>query len=84
MLNADSSTLNSDSDVQSTKAPPKMPSAAALSWIVETTATMLLTELPGKILLSSSTRTLDSSARSVSPSNASARNRSGTKESSAK
>ena len=42
MLNADSSTLKSDSEVHSRKAPPIRPSVVALLVIVSTTRTMLL------------------------------------------
>src|SRR5712691_1012217 len=84
MLNADSSTLKSDSAVQSRNAPPTMPSVAALSCTSRTSVTMSPTGASGNACLSSVTRKLDSSARPARPSSASARNVSGTKERSAK
>ena len=56
MLNADSSTLNSDSDVQSSAAPPMIPSAVACFWISSTVWTMLVIEVPGNARFSSVTR----------------------------
>src|SRR5437868_4730468 len=44
MLNADSSTLNSDSDDQSRNIPPTIPSEVALSWIVRITSALVLDE----------------------------------------
>jgi hypothetical protein len=82
MLNADSSTLKSD--VHRTKMPPTTPRAAAFSWIWVTKRTIVLIDVRGKSLLSSVTRTLDSSARSANPKSASDRKSSGTKASSAK
>src|SRR5262245_40061568 len=84
MLNADSSTLNSESEVQPTKTAPITPSVAALSCTERTTLTMPSTELCGKALFSSWTRKLDSSARPAKPRPASARKSSGTNERSAK
>jgi hypothetical protein len=84
MLNADSSELNSDSDDHRSVTPPMIPSAAALSCTRWTSVRMLVTELPGKALLSSFTKKSDASARCASPRSASARNTSGTKERSAK
>src|SRR4029079_12367754 len=84
MLNADSSTLKSESDVHPTKTAPITPSVAALSWIERTTLRIPSTELDGNALFSSVTRKLDSSARPPSPTRARARKRSGTKERSAK
>ncbi len=83
-LKADSSTLNSESDPHRTNTAPTIPSAVALSWICSTTRTMLSTDVSGNVLFSSVTRKLDSSARPKRPSMASARNSSGTNESSAK
>ena len=45
MLNADSSALKSDSDDQSRKIPPMIPSVAALSWIAWTTRRIVSSEL---------------------------------------
>ena len=56
MLNADSSTLNSESEVQPRKRAPITPSVAALSCTERTTRTMLSTELVGNALFSSVTR----------------------------
>jgi hypothetical protein len=56
MLNADSSTLNSDSDVQSRKAPPMIPSVVAFSLIASTTRTMSSIDWDGNSRRSSSTR----------------------------
>src|SRR4026208_642480 len=84
MLNADSSTLKSESEVQPTNRAPITPSVAALSCTERTTLRMPSTELDGNALFSSVTRKLDSSARPAKPSRARARKRSGTKESSAK
>jgi hypothetical protein len=56
MLNADSSTLNRESDVQSRKAPPMIPSVAAFSLIVSTTRTMSSIDCEGNSRRSSSTR----------------------------
>src|SRR5712691_11310887 len=84
MLNADSSTLNSDSEVQTSAAPPTIPSAAALSWTMWTRLTIRSIGVPGSARLISLTRKLDSSARPVSPSRARERNARGTKDSSAK
>ena len=53
MLNADSSTLKSESDDQSRKAAPTIPSEVALRWIVRIASTMLETEALGKIFWSS-------------------------------
>ena len=56
MLNADSSTLKSESDDQSSATPPMIPSAVEWLWISRTVWTMLETELPGKAFFSSVTR----------------------------
>ena len=56
MLNADSSTLKSESDVQSSPTAPRIPSAVAWFWIARTAWTMLEIELPGNARLSSVTR----------------------------
>ena len=56
MLNADSSTLKSERDVQSSAAPPMIPSAVACFWIARTVWMMLEIELPGKARFSSVTR----------------------------
>src|SRR5436190_4352947 len=50
MLNADSSTLKSESDVHPTKSAPITPSVAALSWMERTTLRMPSTELDGNAL----------------------------------
>jgi len=84
MLHADSSTLNSDSDDQSSVAPPTIPSAVALSWICWTRLRIRSTEVPGNTFASSRTKKLDWSACPATPSSASARKSSGTNESSAK
>src|ERR1041384_6041976 len=84
MLNADSSTLNSESDDQRRKAPPTIPSVAALSCTLRTSETMSPTGASGSACFSSVTRKLDSSARPAKPSSDSARNVSGANESSAK
>src|SRR5919202_2051056 len=84
MLKADSSALKSDSDVQSSAAPPMIPSVAALSWTLWTRSMIRSIGVPGSACLISWTRKLDSSARPVSPRSASARNVSGTNDSSAK
>ncbi len=56
MLNADSSTLNSESDVQRRKAAPMIPSVVALDVIAPTTRTMSEIDCDGKTLCSSLTR----------------------------
>ena len=56
MLSADSSTLNSDSDVQISTTAPTIPNAAALSWSVCTILISVVTELSGNAWLSSVTR----------------------------
>src|SRR5581483_10105316 len=84
MLNADSSTLKSESDDQSRKKPPTTPSAVALSWIVWTTRRIVVIEESGNAFFSSVTKKPDSSARPASPTSASERKSSGTNESSAK
>ena len=84
MLNADSSTLKSESDVQSSAAPPTIPSAVALSCTVWTRLMIWSIGVPGSVFLISLTRKDDSSARPVSPSRERDRNVSGTKDNSAK
>src|SRR5882762_7690042 len=84
MLKADSSTLKRESDVQPMKRPPMIPSAVACVCTERTTFKMPSIELVGNALISSVTRKLDSSARPAKPRSASARNRSGTNERSAK
>ena len=84
MLNADSSALNSESELQRRKTPPMIPSVFALSWIVRTVATMSPIERDGNSWFSSFTSVLDSSTRWKRPSSASARNVSGRNETSAK
>src|SRR5437870_12191813 len=84
MFRADSSTLKSDSDVQRSAAPPTIPRVVALSWTARTSVTIRPTSVPGNACLISRTRKLDSSARPVRPRSESARNVSGTNESSAK
>ena len=56
MLKADSSTLKSESDVQSRKAPPIRPSVVAFSVIAPTTLTMSEIDCEGKRFCSSWTR----------------------------
>ena len=56
MLNADSSTLKSESDVQTRAAPPISPSVVAFEVIVSTTRTMSLIDCEGKRCWSSRTR----------------------------
>ena len=56
MLNADSSTLKSESDVQTRNAPPMSPSVVAFDVIVSTTRTMSLIDWEGKRRWSSWTR----------------------------
>ena len=56
MLNADSSTLKSDSDVQTRKPPPISPSVVAFAVIVSTTRTMSSIDCDGNSRCSSSTR----------------------------
>src|SRR5947207_2434602 len=84
MLNADSSTLKSDSDVHSRNAPPSPASAAALSCTVRTSPTMSSIGASGNVRLISVTTKLDSFARPPRPRTPSVRNVSGTNESSAK
>src|ERR687885_3137 len=84
MLKADSSTLKNESDVQIRNAPPMIPSAAALRRTELTRSTMRLSGTPGSACVICRTRKVDSSARPVRPSSDSARNVSGTNESSAK
>jgi hypothetical protein len=84
MLKADSSTLKSESDVQSRNTPPIRPSVGALSRISLTTRTICEIDAEGRTFLSSVTRYVDSSARPKRPRSASARKTSGTSESRAK
>ena len=56
MLNADSSALKSESELQSRRTPPTIPSVAALRWIDCTVATMSSIERDGKMRCSSVTR----------------------------
>src|SRR5919204_1365132 len=84
MLNADSRTLKNDSAVQRRTTPPMLAIAAASFRTVLTRSTTRMIGTPGSDRRISRTRKLDSSARPVSPSSASARNVSGTKESNAK
>src|SRR5919199_3028465 len=84
MLKADSSTLKNESDVQIRAAPPMIPSAAAFRRTEFTRLTIRVIGTPGSVCLISLTRNDDSSARPVRPSSDSARNVSGTNESSAK
>ena len=51
MLNALSSTLKNDSDDQSRKAPPTMPSAAAFDWIARTALRIESTEVLGNVFV---------------------------------
>ena len=55
MLNADSSTLKSDSDDQSRNTAPTMPSEVAWRWIPWVLEMMLSTDRLGKIFFSSVT-----------------------------
>src|SRR5919197_5583756 len=84
MLNADSSTLKNESDVQRSAAPPMIPSVAAFRRTELTRFTMRTIGTPGSACLIWRTRKVDSSARPVRPRSDRARNVSGTKESSAK
>src|SRR2546421_396642 len=84
MLNADSSTLKKESDVQRSATPPIAPSVAASFRTALTSSTIRLIGTPGSVFRISSTRKLDSSARPVSPSSESARKVKGTNESNAK
>jgi len=84
MLSADSSTLKSESEVQSNATPPTIPSVAALSWTAWTRLTIWSIGVPGSVFLISLTRNDDSSARPVRPRSARERKVSGTKERSAK
>ena len=63
MLNADSSTLKSESDDQRSATPPTIPSVAALSCTRWTSVRMLFNEVVGNARLSSFTRKSDASAR---------------------
>ena len=56
MLNADSSTLKSESDVQRRNEPPITPSVVAFSVIASTTRTMSVIDCDGNSRLSSLTR----------------------------
>ena len=56
MLNADSSTLKSESDVQSRNTVPIRPSVVALEVIASTTLTMSVIDCVGKSFCSSRTR----------------------------
>src|SRR5213075_1202972 len=67
MLKADSSTLNSESDVHRSAAAPTIPSVVALSCTAWTRLTIWSIGVPGNACLISRTRKLDSSARPASP-----------------
>src|SRR5690242_14573409 len=84
MLNALSSTLKNDNDDQSRKPPPTIPRAAAFAWMPRTARRIESSDVLGNVLESSRTKNEFSSAWCTSPSNASARKRSGTKERRAK
>ena len=56
MLNADSSTLNSESELQKRNVAPRIPSVAAFRWIARTTRTMSSIDCEGKSAWSSVTR----------------------------
>ena len=84
MLNADSSTEKSESELQSRTAPPTIPSVAEFFWIECTAVRIVFSEVPGKARSSSWIRKLDSPKRPASPSSDSARKSKGTNESSAK
>ena len=84
MLNALSSTEKSESDDQSRNAAPTIPSAAALSWIARIAFRIESTDVLGKSRWSSRTKNESAFARCASPSSASERKSSGTKERSAK
>src|SRR2546421_360733 len=68
MFSADSSTLKSESDVQSRARAPTIPRVVALSCTARTRSTMRPISVPGSACCSSRTRKLDSSARWVRPS----------------
>src|SRR6476619_1495310 len=84
MLNADSSTLKSESDAQRRARPPMIPRVAALSCTLWTRSMMRSIGVPGSVFLISRTRKDDSSALPVRPSNESDRKVRGTKERRAK
>src|SRR5712691_5907411 len=84
MLNALSSTLKNESDDQSRNAPPTIPSAVAFAWIARTALRIESTDVRGNVFVSCFTKNDPSSAWCTSPSSASARKSSGTKERSAK
>ena len=84
MLNALSSTLKSDSDDQSRKAPPTRPRAVAFARIARTAFRIESTDVLGNVRASSRTKNEPWSAWWAAPSSASDRKSSGTKESSAK
>ena len=56
MLNADSSTLKSESELQNRKIAPTIPSVAAFRWIARTTPTMSSIDCDGNSACSSVTR----------------------------
>jgi hypothetical protein len=62
MLNALSSTLKNDSDDQSRKAPPTMPSAVAFDWMPRTARRIESIEVLGNVFESSRTKNEPSSA----------------------
>ena len=84
MLKADSSTLKSESAVQTRNRPPRIPSAVAFSRTVRTSRTMSSIGVSGSACLISRTRKLDSLGCPVKASSDSARKVSGTNASSAK
>src|SRR5919198_6515545 len=84
MLNADSSTLKNESEVQRSAAPPMIPSVAAFRRTEFTRLTIRTIGTPGSACLICRTRNVDSSARPVRPRSDRARKVSGTKLSSAK
>src|SRR5262245_65939476 len=84
MLNALSSTLNSESDDHSRNAAPRIPSAAAFDWIARTARRIEATDVLGNVLWSSRTKNDPSLAWFTTLSTDSERKRSGTNDSSAK
>src|SRR3954451_12292051 len=84
MLNALSSTLKNERDDQSRNAPPTAPSAVAFAWIARTARRIESSDVFGNVFESCRTKNDPSSAWCTSPSSASARKSSGTKERSAK
>src|SRR5216683_188371 len=84
MLNALSRTLKNESDDQSRNAPPTIPRVAAFAWIPRRARRIESTDVLGNVFDSKRTKNEPSSAWCTRPRSASARNRSGTNERSAK